>query len=374
MNIFDILVALNILMCNVLEVDDKIIFNTNIGKKIYGFSESYFMTNYVGNIPNTSSLNFTLLPIKELFLSLINERKSAKDALYYDVVKYSDFVEKQSEFIGNYYVDLNLAVFKTYNNTYYDTYTNYLIDHNNGLENFVTNNTTFSNLEKISYLSDLIVRELNNPEFVTLFNMPITHDYFLEKIMILLNYFRSYTVTLQNFVISYVYADTENAVKLTYEIDQHVNFGEKDLLNLQYLMLSTSNNKVYSYNLVNMLDKINSFALNYTKIDTPLALVEFIKKTTIDARLDNVNINDFITKQVATSKLFDVLSLQDREQLISMLIELSKINVDDNIEITIRNVILNNFLFEDKLANVHTDDKGFSMLALNETLEINIIE
>lgn len=252
MNLFDIIVAMQVLIYSKLAYEDLIIYSSTAISSLYGFN---FKGNEetLSNILNKYKKDYKSKSIFGKLLSNDNlkgkyERKELIDIFFKNMDYKTDLEDmmfqcndiheyRMLEEIYNYncYSTACLDMFKKPDGTHYLTYSDYLEDVDFELHNFVKeyikNDDHFSGIQKLFDTVDLY---LEDERLTKMFLNSSVSDRLKNYIFQLLNYFKAYTVDIKDFNVFYLMGSkSTNCLKFIDEI--YRSFRKIDLTDKIFL-------------------------------------------------------------------------------------------------------------------------------------------
>lgn len=230
--LFDLVVAIQILISKKLGYDDLIIYSSTAISSLYGF-------NFKSNEKELAAIldKYPDSPLKEkygkiLSNDIITGRYQKKDLIriYFENLDYKTDLEKLLSTVSdindyrmlkeiynyNCYSTATRSMFKKNDGSYYETYSEYLKDSDlelyNFTEKYIKDDDHLSALQMLFDSADLYLEDVR---FTSMFLNSAVSDRLRNYIYSLLCYFKAYTVDIKNFNVFFLMDDkTANMVKL----------------------------------------------------------------------------------------------------------------------------------------------------------------
>ena len=274
--LFDLIVAMNILICKKLGYEDLIIYASTAISSLYGFNfkgNEETMKQILDKYPNFASKvkygqvrslfrnsSYTKSDLIEIFFQNLDYKTDLENAL----IECND--KKEYDMLSeiyryNCYSEAVHSIFKSkISGVYFRKYSDYLKENDMELYKFVEKHIEESDhdtaLQKLFDCADLYLEDVR---FTSMFLNSSISDRLRQYIFSLLSYFKAYTVDIKNFNVFYLIDDKfSNNIKFIDEIaasDKTSLLADSTFLNYYEMLLLTKEINRFDDLLKQMVDR-----------------------------------------------------------------------------------------------------------------------
>lgn len=350
--LFNLIVAMNILICRKLKYEDIIIYASTGISTLYGFNfkgNEEQMKSILDKYPNFASKTkfgqvrslfrnapYTRNDLVEIFFNNLDYKADLEKALIecndkqeydmlYEIYKYNCYSEA-----------VHSIFYSEEKQKYYRKYSEYLYDKDlelyNFVERYIKEQDCETALQKLFDCADLYLEDMR---FTSMFLNSNISDRLRQYIFALLSYFKAYTVDIKNFNVFYLIDDEfANSIKLIDQmtkVKKELSMADSTFLDY-YEKLIIKNRKDRSDNLINdFIDKIINYVYDIKdedlvfKGDDTYYYKEIIRSSynemsefivsKIKHRSENIRFNEELNKTINKEDL--ILDIYDIIQFIS---------------------------------------------------------